>query len=239
MPLLSGLWAFSFKNNNTTLCQRFIIFGKVFLITIMKNKILLPIFYLPPISWFSIFLDGDNHIFLEQFENFPKQTYRNRTAIYGANGKLPLIIPIKHNGKREMKDIEISYSEDWQKLHWKSIKTAYQSTPYFEFYEDRLKSIFDEKISSLLEFNLKTIKVILQILKTEKDFQLTEEYIKQPEAQDLREQFSAKSESNYQMEDYYQSFSDKYGFIKDLSILDLLCNIGPESMTYMKTIKLN
>ena len=90
----------------------------------MKNKILLPIFYLPPISWFSIFLDGDNHIFLEQFENFPKQTYRNRTAIYGANGKLPLIIPIKHNGKREMKDIEISYSEDWQKLHWKSIKTA-------------------------------------------------------------------------------------------------------------------
>ena len=203
----------------------------------MKNKILLPIFYLPPISWFSIFLDGDNHIFLEQFENFPKQTYRNRTAIYGANGKLPLIIPIKHNGKREMKDIEISYSEDWQKLHWKSIKTAYQSTPYFEFYEDRLKSIFDEKISSLLEFNLKAIKVILQILKTEKDFQLTEEYIKQPEAQDLREQFSAKSESNYQMEDYYQSFSDKYGFIKDLSILDLLCNIGPESMTYMKTIK--
>ena len=146
----------------------------------MKNKILLPIFYLPPISWFSIFLDGDNHIFLEQFENFPKQTYRNRTAIYGANGKLPLIIPIKHNGKREMKDIEISYSEDWQKLHWKSIKTAYQSTPYFEFYEDRLKSIFDEEISSLLEFNLKTIKVILQILKTEKDFQLTEEYIKQP-----------------------------------------------------------
>jgi hypothetical protein len=205
----------------------------------MKNRILLPIFYLPPISWFSIFLDEDNHISLEQFENFPKQTYRNRAAIYGANGKLPLIIPIKHNGKREMRDIEISYSEDWQKLHWKSIKTAYQSTPYFEFYEDRLQSIYDEKISSLLEFDLKTIKVILQILKTEKDFQLTEEYIKQPEAQDLREQFSAKSESNYQMEDYYQSFSDKYGFIKDLSILDLLCNIGPESMTYIKNIKLS
>ncbi len=205
----------------------------------MKNRILLPIFYLPPISWFSIFLDEDNHISLEQFENFPKQTYRNRAAIYGANGKLPLIIPIKHNGKREMRDIEISYSEDWQKLHWKSIKTAYQSTPYFEFYEDRLQSIYDEKISSLLEFDLKTIKVILQILKTEKDFQLTEEYIKQPDAQDLREQFSAKSESNYQMEDYYQSFSDKYGFIKDLSILDLLCNIGPESMTYIKNIKLS
>lgn len=205
----------------------------------MKNKILLPIFYLPPISWFSIFLNEENEVAFERFENFPKQTYRNRAAIYGANGKLPLIIPIKHNGKREMKDIEISYSEDWQKLHWKSIKTAYQSTPYFEFYEDRLKSIYDEKISSLLDFNLKALEVVQKILKTEKDFQLTEEYIKHPEAEDFRERFSAKSESEYQMEEYYQSFSDKYGFIKDLSILDLLCNIGPESVTYIKTIELN
>ncbi len=204
----------------------------------MKNKILLPIFYLPPVSWFSIFLNEENEVALEQFENFPKQTYRNRAAIYGANGKLPLIIPIRHTGKREMKDIEISYSEDWQKLHWKSIKTAYQSTPYFEFYEDRLKSIYDEKISSLLEFNLKALEVIRKILKTEKDFQLTTKYIKHPEAADFRERFSAKSDSEYQMADYYQSFSDKYGFIKDLSILDLLCNIGPESVTYIKNIQL-
>ncbi len=205
----------------------------------MKNKILLPLFYLAPVSWFSVFLNEDNEIFLEQYENFPKQTYRNRAAIYGANGKLPLIIPINHNGKREMKDIEISFAEDWQKLHWKSIKTAYQSTPYFEFYEDRLKGIYDEKISSLSEFNLKTLKVILQILKTEKDFELTKEYIRQPEAQDFREKFSAKTESPFAMDDYYQSFSDKYGFIKDLSILDLICNIGPESLTYIKNIKLN
>ncbi|SHK04021.1 WbqC family protein [Epilithonimonas mollis] len=203
----------------------------------MKNKILLPIFYLPPVSWFSVFLNEDNEIALEQFENFPKQTYRNRAAIYGANGKLPLIIPIRHNGKRELKDIEISFAEDWQKLHWKSIKTAYQSTPYFEFYEDRLKAVFDEKVSSLLEFNLKALKVILRILKTEKDFQLTGEYIRHPESQDLREKFSAKSESEFVMEEYYQSFSDKFGFIKDLSVLDLICNIGPESMTYIKNIK--
>jgi len=225
-------------NNNSALCQRFIIFGKVFLTAIMKNKILLPVFYLPPISWFSLFVREDNGILLEQFENFPKQTYRNRAAIYGANGKLALIIPIKHNGKREMKDIEISYAEDWQKLHWKSIKTAYQSTPYFEFYEDRLKSIFDQKITSLLDFNLNALKVVLKILKTEKHFELTEEYIKSPEAKDFREKFSAKSESEMDMPEYYQSFSDKYGFIKDLSILDLLCNIGPESVTYLKNLQL-
>jgi hypothetical protein len=79
----------------------------------MKN-VLLPVFYLPPISWFSVFLDPENEIVFEQFENFPKQTYRNRANIYGANGKLSLIIPINHNGKREFKDIEISYREDWR-----------------------------------------------------------------------------------------------------------------------------
>ena len=202
----------------------------------MNNKILLPIFYLPPISWFSVFMNPENEISFEQFENFPKQTYRNRTAIYGANGKLALIIPIKHTGKREFRDTEISYVEDWQKLHWKSIKTAYQSTPYFEYYEDKLKTIFEVKVNSLMEFNLKALGIILAILKTEKRYELTTEYFRNPDAEDFREKFSAKSESEYEMPEYYQSFSDKNGFIKDLSILDLICNIGPETLTYIKNI---
>lgn len=203
----------------------------------MNNKILLPIFYLPPISWFSVFLDSQNEITFEQFENFPKQTYRNRTVIYGANGKLALIIPVKHTGKREFKETLISYAEDWQKLHWKSIKTAYQSTPYFEYYEDKLKVIFEEKVDSLLDFNLKALRVVLGILKTEKDFSLSQEYFKNPESQDFRETFSAKSETETVFPEYFQSFSDKYGFLKDLSILDLICNIGPESLTYIRNIK--
>ncbi len=203
------------------------------------KKVLLPIFYLPPVSWFSVFLNEENEVDFEQFENFPKQTYRNRASIYGANGKLALIIPIKHTGKREIKDIEVSFAEDWQKLHWKSIKTAYQSTPYFEYYEDKLKKIYAEQIVSLKEFNLKALGIILDILKTEKKYELTNEYFKNPEAEDYREKFSAKSESMSEFEEYYQSFSDKNGFIKDLSILDLLCNIGPESLTYIKNIKLD
>ena len=203
------------------------------------KKVLLPIFYLPPVSWFSVFLNEENDVAFEQFENFPKQTYRNRASIYGANGKLALIIPIKHTGKREIKDIEVSFAEDWQKLHWKSIKTAYQSTPYFEYYEDKLKKIYAEQITSLKEFNLKALGIILDILKTEKKYDLTNEYFKNPEAEDYREKFSAKSESTSEFEEYYQSFSDKNGFIKDLSILDLLCNIGPESLTYIKNIKLD
>ena len=203
------------------------------------KKVLLPIYYLPPVSWFSVCLNEENKVDFEQFENFPKQTYRNRASIYGANGKLALIIPIKHTGKREIKDIEVSFAEDWQKLHWKSIKTAYQSTPYFEYYEDKLKKIYAEQITSLKEFNLKALGIILDILKTEKKYDLTNEYFKNPEAEDYREKFSAKSESTSEFEEYYQSFSDKNGFIKDLSILDLLCNIGPESLTYIKNIKLD
>lgn len=198
---------------------------------------LLPIFYLPPISWFSVFLNDDVEIIFEQHENFPKQTYRNRTNIFGANGKLSLIIPIHHNGKRPLQDIEISYAENWQKLHWKSIKTAYQSSPYFEFYEDQLKQIFETKEPSLIKFNLKALEIILGILKTEKAYSLNSKYINNPEADDYRASFSAKLPSEFDMQDYYQTFSDKLGFIKDLSIIDLLCNKGPESLTYIKNIK--
>lgn len=202
----------------------------------MKN-VLLPVFYLPPVSWFSVFLDPENEIIFEQFENFPKQTYRNRANIYGANGKLSLIIPVSHTGKRELKDIEISYREDWRALHWKSIKTAYQSSPYFEFYEDKLRKIFELKEKNLLDFNLKVLEIVQQILKTEKAYSLNTEYLKNPEAVSFREKFNAKIPFENSLEVYYQTFSDKMGFLNDLSVLDLLCNKGPESLTYIKNIK--
>ena len=202
----------------------------------MKN-VLLPVFYLPPISWFSVFLDPENEIIIEQYESFPKQTFRNRTNIYGANGKLSLIIPINHNGMREFKDIEISYREDWMNIHWKSIKTAYQSSPYFEFYEDKFKVLYEVKEKYLLDLNLKSIDIIQKILKTEKAQSLNEEYIKNPEEISFREQFSPKIPSVFDMEEYCQTFTDKHGFLKDLSIIDLICNKGPESVTYIKNIK--
>ncbi len=208
----------------------------IFNIKYMKN-VLLPAFYLPPISWFSIFLDSENEILFEQFESFPKQTYRNRTNIYGANGKLSLIIPIIHNGNREFKSTEISYREDWMDIHWKSIKNMYQSSPYFEYYEDKLKGLYDTKEKYLLDFNLKSIDIVQKILKTEKAYSLNDEYIKFPKEINYRENFSPKKPSEFEMEQYYQIFEDKFGFLKDLSILDLICNKGPESTTYIKNIK--
>ena len=200
-------------------------------------KILLPIFYLPPVSWFAVFLKEENEIVLEQYENFPKQTYRNRANIYGANGRLSLIIPTRHTGKRVMKEAEISHRENWQQLHWKSIKTAYQSSPYFEFYEEKLEKIFEFKTDSLIKFNLNALKIIQDILKTEKAYSLNNDYVKIPLEENYREKFSAKKETEFEMEEYYQTFCDKLGFEKDLSILDIICNKGPETLTYLNNIQ--
>ncbi len=202
------------------------------------KKVLFPIFYLPPIAWFSLFLDNEVDVELEQFENFPKQTYRNRANIYGANGKLSLIIPIKHNGERALKSIEYSDAENWKNLHWKSIKTAYQSSPYFEYYEAELSKIFEFQNSNLMQFNLNALQIIMKILKSQKSFIFTNDYVKEPESIDFREKFTAKSEEQYHFFEYYQSFSEKHGFIENLSILDLICNIGPESVTYLKNNKI-
>ena len=135
-----------------------------------------------------------------------------------------------------MKEIKVSHRENWQKLHWKSIKTAYQSSPYFEFYEDKLQKIFEFESDSLIQFNLNALKIVLDILKTEKAYSLNIEYVKIPLEENYRKKFSAKKESEIEMEEYYQTFTDKMGFMKDLSILDLICNKGPETLTYLKNI---
>lgn len=206
------------------------------LIKVLK-KVLLPVFYLPPISWFSVFLSEDSEIVFEQFESFPKQTYRNRTTIYGANGRLSLIIPMNHNGKRTMHEIEVSHRDNWLNIHWKSIKIAYQSSPYFEFYEHKLQEIFTFQTNSLLEFNLNALKILQKIFKTEKPYTLNKEYFKIPSEENYRESFSAKKESEFDIPEYYQTFSDKYSFLPDLSIVDLICNKGPEALTYLKNIQ--
>ena len=200
-------------------------------------KILLPLFYLPPISWFSVFLRENAEIVFEQFESFPKQTYRNRTAVYGANGRLLLIIPVKHNGTRTINEIEVSHRDSWEKIHWKSIKTAYQRSPYFEYYEDQLEQIFNFKTNSLFAFNLNALKIIQKILKTDKGYSFTEEYFRNPTEENYREKFSPKKEQEFILEEYYQTFTEKFGFQEDLSIIDLLCNKGPESLTYIKNIQ--
>ncbi|QYN51075.1 MULTISPECIES: WbqC family protein [Apibacter] len=198
--------------------------------------IVLPCFYFPPVSYFEKWFHSEK-IYLEQWENFPKQTYRNRCIVQGANGKLPLIVPIEHSGARIIKDIKISYASSWQKLHSKSLQSAYQSSPYFEYYEDKLIQLLEKKETFLLDLNLNTIEWACSILKLECSYELTDEYVKNPPFTDAREAFNAKKESPYKNKKYIQVFSDRFEFMNDLSILDLICNLGPKSANYLTNVE--
>lgn len=194
-----------------------------------------PVFYFGPTSYFAELIKAENYR-LEAFEHFPKQTYRNRCYIQGANGKLRLAIPTKHNGARAMKDIQVSNDYNWQKEHFKSLVSAYKSSPYFEFYEDDLFPLFDKKEKFLLDLNLKTLEFINSKLKLNLKFDLTDKYELIDESIDYRNHFNAKTEFQGNFPEYFQVFDEKFDFMPDLSILDLLCNEGPKSTTYLQKI---
>lgn len=196
-----------------------------------------PLFYFGPVSYFSeVFAQKDYRF--EVFENFKKQTYRNRCYIQGANGKLRLAIPIEHDGGRVMKDIRISDAENWRKEHLKSLISAYKSSPFFEFYEDDLTPLFEKKEKFLIDFNIQTISFLAQKLKFEVDFQLTTAYNEKTEGKDFRNEFNSKQEPDAGLfPKYIQVFDDRFGFMPDLSVLDLLFNLGPGAADYL--MKLN
>ena len=191
-----------------------------------------PAFYFGPISYFAALIRAENYQFEAQ-ENFPKQTYRNRCYIQGANGRLRLAIPIHHDGTRKMKDLKVSSEFNWQKEHHKSLISAYKSSAYFEYYEDDLAPIFERKDEFLLDLNLKTMDFISSKLKLDLKLDLTENYEIVSEELDFRNQFSAKEYSSLNFPDYFQVFDDKFDFMPDLSILDLLFNEGPKAKDYL------
>ncbi|WP_313376179.1 WbqC family protein [Chishuiella sp.] len=199
----------------------------------MKNTF--AAFYFGPIDYYAEMLKSEN-LSIEVFENFQKQTYRNRMNILGANGKLMLNIPILHNGTRLFKDLQPSYEYDWQKEHFKSIKSAYRSSPYFEYYEDDIAPFYEKKEKYLLDFNLKTIDFINQKLKLDLAIDKTKNFEKINIENDFRNQFSAKKEPQYKLPEYAQVFDEKFGFIEGLSILDLLFSEGPSTAIYLKNI---
>jgi hypothetical protein len=199
-------------------------------------SIILPISYLPPVSWFSVFINNKN-VLIEKQENYIKQTYRNRCRIISANGLIDLIIPIKHPHKKiKIDEVEISFAEDWQKNHWRSITSTYNNTPYFEFFQDELTSFYSTKINLLFEFNIELIKLILKLIKIKKEINFPDEFHENINP-DFRKIVSPKTQNKlFIPEPYEQVFSSKFSFVPDLSILDLLCMKGPETEYYLGEI---
>lgn len=179
-------------------------------------------------------------VVLEVEGNYQKQTHRNRTYIAHNNGKLLLNIPIKNSKDRSRKHMHSTKIENdfsWQSHHWKSIQTAYRTSPFFEYYEEDLKHLFTKKASSLLELNLEIFDVLCDILGVEAVISKTLTYEHHPAILDLRPLIEIKNIYHYKLEPYTQVLQEHHGFIPNLSILDLLFNEGPNALNYLERQK--
>jgi hypothetical protein len=191
--------------------------------------------YFPNIHQFTQIIKANNILF-EVSDNYQKQTFRNRTYIYGANGKLGLFIPVIHTHKnRELfKDVKISYESNWMDLHLKSLQSAYRSSPYFEYFEDDFIKLYSKKEKFLADFNIKCIKLISNLLDLDLDFKISNEYVeKTNDIIDLRDLSNARKEKKIETPKYIQVFESKHGYLNNLSILDLIFSEGTNSVLLM------
>jgi len=196
--------------------------------------------YFPNVAHFASIIHSEKLLF-EVHDNYQKQTYRNRTNIYGANGKLALTVPIIYSQKNRQlyRDIKIFNDDKWQALHWKSLQSAYRTSPFFEFYEDELSPLFNTKQTFLLEFNFKCLEVIFNCLQLDFNYQITSVFETKPSnCLDYRHLVNARKEKKYQFKPYTQVFSNKHGYINNLSILDLLFNEGTNTVPYLQSQKI-
>lgn len=193
--------------------------------------------YFPSIVQMVAVAQADKVLF-EREDNYQKQTYRNRAYIAHSNGKLTLNVPIKHSKKGERqktKDVLVENSFPWQSQHWKSLQTAYRTSPFFEFYEDDLSPLFKEPVDLLLDFNLKIFDIISDLIGMETSYSLTSEFVKTPSEKDLRYLAVAKKEPPYKLSQYNQVLQENHGFLPNLSVLDVLFNEGPNTLHYLET----
>lgn len=204
-------------------------------------KTLLHPSYFPSISHFVAMVQAENVVF-EMEDNFQKQTNRNRTYIYSPNGVQLLNIPIKHSrtSHQKTKDIQIENDFDWQKQHFKSLEAAYRSSPFFEYFEDDFVPFFEKKHQFLMDLNLEALEIISKCMRMKFDFETTNEYFHEVDSNeflDYRFLVNGKKDPSV-FESYTQVFDDKFGFINNLSVLDLLFNEGKFTVDYLKTQKL-
>jgi hypothetical protein len=200
----------------------------------MPGEILLSTTYFPPQEYFSYIKNADS-VLIEQEENYIKQTYRNRCKILTANGVLYLSVPVSKGSslKTQIKDIRIDYSKRWQQIHVRSLAAAYGRSPYFQFYSEQIEIILMKSHKYLIDLNDEILEKCLDFLNIDKYIQHTSFFrpvIGSP--QDLRYKFSPKKDSVFKTKHYIQVFGEKE-FFSNLSILDLVFNIGPDSCNYL------
>lgn len=213
----------------------------------MERPVLLPLVYGGTALYYAILLQAPSFR-LEQHEHFEKQTWRNRIRILSANGPLDLIVPLERKGRthRPMKEQRIAYDHPWPSLHWRSITSAYRSAPYFEFFEDRFRPLYEKRFRYLLDLNLAILEATLALLRSSMELPLTERYEGTPaDHLDLRGVPPALPEEKKRAGarepidvtgPYPQVFDERFGYVPGLSVLDLLFNEGPGAADRLRSV---
>ena len=207
----------------------------------MKETVYLSSAYLAPVQYYTK-LDACRTVYVEQHDHYLKQTYRNRCHIATADGLLALSIPTEKPStpKCPMKDIRISDHGNWRHLHWNALCAAYRHSPFFDYYEDDFRPFYEQKYTFLYDFNEALCALVCSLIDLQPCIRRTETY-KQDFAAgetDARELIHPKrpyaDDPDFCPKPYYQVFGEKHGFLPNLSIADLLFNMGPESLLVLR-----
>ncbi len=205
-----------------------------------RDVVLLPAAYLGPVQYYSKFARY-SPVLIEQYDHYNKQSYRNRCRLLGVNGPVDLSIPVQniHGEKPVLKDVLIDYGRKWQKVHWRTITSSYNKSSFFEYFKEDLAPFYFRKEKYLLDLNLKLHKWIMASIPLECPWKLTESFMDDPGAiADYRDKIHPKvapdEDKEFNPVPYYQTFSEKHPFIPNLSIIDLLFNMGPETLDVLK-----
>jgi hypothetical protein len=200
-------------------------------------KIIIHPTYFPNIFSFKTIINSTNILF-EVNDHYVKQTLRNRTSIHAANGKLNLSVPVKFSStkKEKYKDIKICYDSNWQKIHLKSIESAYKNSPFYDFFEDYFINFYNKKEKFLVDLNYSSIRLIFEILEKELNCNFTNEYLeKYVDLTDYRGLLTNKNfNGKVDFKNYTQVFQEKNGFIENLSSIDLIFNRGLDFEDFIK-----
>ena len=199
------------------------------------ESVLLSSAYLPPVSFFTAINSGGD-VLIEQYDNYCKQTYRNRCRIATAAGVQSLTVPIVKgtSPKQLMKDVRISDHGEWRHQHWNALESAYMNSPFFMYYQDDFHPFYEKKYEFLVDFNTELTLLIMKLAGIDKTVKLTGSYGKKEQnILDLRQMVNPGTDEPESSRPYWQVFKEKYGFLANLSAVDLLFNMGPEFPLYL------
>ena len=197
--------------------------------------------YFGPIQWYQKLYRYDQTL-IEQYDSYQKQTYRNRCVIATANGLQALTVPVEGTDEKCLvKDLRISDHNNWRRIHWNALMSAYSESPFFDYYADDIHPFFEKKYDFLIDFNEAIRQKVCELLDIHPNVEYTQSFLSpltSPPSPliDFREVINAKhpqADSDFQPQRYWQVFEGKHGFQANLSILDLLFNMGPESIFYL------